>query len=135
MANFKQLFMNYMTVNGIKYTDKGENVVLVSYGAKNIKSVPVYVFFSKDGEGIAQFKCWEIANFKDKEAKALIACNELNSTYRWVKFYMDKDSDIVVDCDAYLDEDTCGEECVNLIRRLVSIVDEGYPVIGKALWS
>ena len=135
MANYKQLFMSYMDKEGIKYTDRGDNVVKVVYSGDNLKSIPVYVFFDKDGGPMVQLRCWEIANFKDKEAKALIACNEMNSTYRWVKFYLDKDADIISECDAYLDEYTCGEECLNLVRRVVNITDDAYPTFAKAMWG
>ena len=68
-------------------------------------------------------------------AKGLITCNELNAKYRWVKFYLDKDKDVCVSLDAYIDEHTVGEECLNLVRRMINISDEAYPLFMKALWA
>ncbi len=135
MANYKKLFMNYMDANGIKYTDRDNNVVRVSYNGDNLQSIPVYVFFDKEGKPLVQFRCWEIANFNNKAEQAYRVCNELNATYRWVKFYMDKDSDIICECDAYIDENTCGSVCMNMVRRVVNITDEAYPDLMRARFA
>ena len=135
MANFKQLFMEHMDKEGIKYVERDEFVVKVTYSGDNLKSIPVYVFFDEDGDPLVQLKCWEIANFKNKEGKGILACNEANKQYRWVKFYLDKDCDIVASIDAYIDASTCGSECLSLVRRVVNITDETYPIFAKALWA
>ncbi|MBR1781077.1 MAG: YbjN domain-containing protein [Oscillospiraceae bacterium] len=136
MANYKNLYMHYMDNQGIKYTDVRDNVVKVIYTGDNLKTIPVFVFFDKDGDPLVCFKCWEIANFKGNlMAAGIIACNELNKKYRWVKFYLDDDCDVVAQIDAYIDDETCGQECTNLVKRVVNIVDEGYPVFMRALYS
>lgn len=135
MANYKQLFMNYMDREGIKYTDNGEFSVRIVYNGDNMQSIPVVVHFDKDGDNMVQFHCWEIGNFKDKFAAGVLAANEMNAKYRWVKFYIDDDKDMVCSTDAYIDYDSCGEECMSLVRRVVNITDEAYPTFMKALWS
>lgn len=134
MANYKQLFLRYLDEKGVKYTDRDEYVVRISYSCDNLKTIPVYIFFDEDGDPMVQFKCWDIANFKNKEAKGIFACNEMNKTYRWVKFYLDKDADVVASIDAYIAEYNCGEECLALVRRLVNIIDDAYPTFAKAMW-
>lgn len=135
MANYKQLFMNYMDAKGVKYTNSNDHVVKVVYSGDNLKSIPVYVSFDEDGDSMIQVYCFEIANFNNNAAAGLFACNELNKKYRWVKFYLDKDNDIICSLDAYIDDVTCGEECLKLVRRVVNITDEAYPTFMKALWS
>lgn len=135
MPNYKQLFMSHMDRVGVKYSDIDERVVRVTYTGDNLKSIPINVFFDKDGEGIVQLACWNIANFKDKFAAGVLACNNLNSEYRWVKYYLDSDTDVRCCLDAYIDEETCGEECLNLVRRMVNIIDDSYPTFMKALWA
>ena len=130
MLRYKQLFMDYMDANGVKYSDVREDVVKVVYIGDNLKTIPVYVFFDKDGDPLVCFKCWDIAKIGEHGmAAAIIACNGLNKKYRWVKFYLDDDNDIVAQIDAYVDEATCGSECLNLVKRVVNIVDEGYPTL------
>ena len=135
MANYKQLFVDYMNSHNIIYTEVNDHVVRVSYTGDNMKSIPVFVFFDENGDNIVQLFCMEIANFKDNMAAGLVACNELNTKYRWVKFYLGSDNEIICTIDAYLDQYSCGEECRNLVGRVVSIVDEAYPTFMRALWS
>ena len=138
MANYKNLFMSYMDSEGVRYTEldtEKNNVVKAVYNGDNLKSIAVFVFFDSDGDPLVQLKCWDIANFKGKEDKAIRVCNDLNATYRWVKFYVDDDADIIADIDAVVDFGSCGAECLQLVRRIVNIVDESYPEIARALWS
>ena len=128
-------FCKYMNANGIKYTEQNEDLIKVAYTGENLNTIPVYVFFDQDNAPYVQLKCWEIQNFKNNEAAALVICNSLNAKYRWVKFYLDNDKDIVASIDAIVDMDTCGEVCLDLVRRIVSILDEAYPQIAKARWA
>lgn len=131
MPDYKQLFLDYMDASGVRYSDLRADVVRVTYTGDNLKSIPVYVFFDKDGEGLVCLNCWDIARFPEhRKAHGVITCNELNKRYRWVKFYLDDDLDIVAQIDACVDEVTCGSECLSLVRRMVSIVDEGYQQIA-----
>lgn len=134
MANYKKLFMKYMDREGIKYVDRDEHVLRVTYSGDNLKTIPVYVFFDKDDDPYVQFKCWEIANFKGKEGKGIFTCNNINKEYRWVKFYLDDDADVIASADAMVDYDTCGKICMSLVRRVVNITDEAYPQFAKAMW-
>lgn len=136
MANYKNLFMRHMDREGVKYTEMDDHVVKVVYTGDNLKTIPIFVFFDENGEPLISVKCWEIANFKnEKMAGGMIACNELNKRYRWVKFFLDDDSDVIAQIDAYVDEATCGGECLNLVKRMVNIIDEGYPTFMRALWT
>ncbi len=134
MTQYKQIFMDHLDAKGVKYTDidsADDNVVRVTYNGDDIKSVPVYIIFDDDGDPMAKFRCWEIANFKDKLETAYRLCNELNNQYRWVKFYIDKDGDIVCECDAKFNRDTCGEICLFCVHRIVGITDSAYKTIMR----
>ncbi len=134
--SYKQAFMSYMDQEGIKYQDKGEFVVSVTYTGDNLKSIPIMVFFDKDGEGLVQLACWEICNFsEEKQAAGLLCCNQLNSKYRWVKFYVDNDRDTRAELDAIIDPQTVGQECLALVRRMVRIVDDAYPTLMAARFA
>ncbi|MEA5039362.1 MAG: YbjN domain-containing protein [Clostridiaceae bacterium] len=136
MADYKAAFLQYMDQKEIKYADANENVVRVAYSGDNLKSIPIFVFFDKDGDNLVQFACWEIATFPDdKYAAGLLTCNALNSKFRWVKFYLDADKCIRAEMDAYVQLETVGEACSQLVRRMVGIIDEAYPDLMKALWS
>ena len=122
-----------MDDSDIKYTDLDEFVVRVDISGENISHIPVFVFFNQDGNPIVQLKCFNILNFKGKEIKGIIACNKMNNELCWVKFYLDSDGDIIASVDAYIDDDSCGKMCINLIKRLVQITDAAYPAFVHAL--
>ncbi len=133
---YKDEFLRYMDEHGIKYTNRSEFVVRVVYSGENLNTIPVLVIFDEDGENMVQFVCFEVASYKqDKLAAGLITCNALNQKYRWVKFYLDDDNDVRVESDAYVSPGTTGEECMNMVRRVVSITDKAYPVIMKSIWD
>ena len=131
MQNFAEAFTKYMDKEGVKYIKQNDHVVTVVYSGNNMESIPIFVFFDEDNEPLVTFKCWSIMNFKRNEAAALVVCNTLNSEYRWVKFYLDTDKDIVASLDAMVSIQTCGEECLFLARRMVNILDNAYPRIAK----
>ena len=135
MQVYAMEFKDYMDENDIKYTEKKDNVLKVVYEADNMDSIAIYLIFDEDNEPIVQLKCWDILSFKSNEAAALVVCNMLNAKYRWVRFYLDDDKDIVASIDAKLDIDTCGEDCLDMVDRFISILDAAYPEIARARWA
>ena len=133
MADYKSAYLRYMDSKGIKYREIDDRCVRVAYNCENIKSVAVLVLFDKNGKNLVQFVCTEVANFKDKKyAPGLVLCNSLNTKYRWVKFYLDKDSDLLVEADAIVEMNTVGAECAEMVSRMVDIIDSAYPDIMRA---
>ncbi|MBR2461180.1 MAG: YbjN domain-containing protein [Clostridia bacterium] len=135
MQNYLEFFTDYMDDHGIKYTQQQDNVLKVSYGGDNLDDIHIFVIFDQDGDPYVQFRCWNIANFKNKKDAAVALCNELNSHYRWVKFYIDDDADVIASIDTMIDSDNCGFVCHSMVSRLVSIIDGAYPQIAKARWA
>ena len=135
MADYKKIFLAYLNENNIHYSDHSEFAVRIPYSGQNLKNIPMFVSFHKDGLALANIKCFEIAGFKGKEDIALRLCNDLNNRFRWLKFYVDPDADIIASLDTYVDEHNCGFFCLDLVKRSVSIIDEAYPLITRALWG
>ena len=71
----------------------------------------------------------------ERIANLLMICNSLNGKYRWLKFYIDDDKDIMVEDDAILDPETAGEECYELIARTVSILEEVRPIVMNGIYG
>ena len=135
MNIYKQEFINTLDAKGVKYTDVDSETVKITYNTDNAPSVSVLVIFDEDGKNFVQFISFEIAKFAKNKEAGVAACNQANADYRWVKFYLDKDTDLTCDMDAYVYEDTCGEVCLSLVKRMVNIIDDNYPMFMKALWS
>ncbi len=73
---------------------------------------------------------------ENKYEKMFKVVNALNDEYNWVKFIVDIEHEtIAARDDAVIHLDSCGEECYELMMRMVGIVQEAYPEIMKALWT
>ena len=135
MENYKEKFVQFLAAKGVKYIDHDERVVELRYGAENITSLRILVFFDRNNENAVHFVGTDICTFKDEKIPAaLVTCNQLNGKFRWIKFYIDEDQEMRAEADAVLDINSVGEECYELVGRLVGIVDEAYPDIMKAMF-
>ena len=71
----------------------------------------------------------------EKTSDMLVVCNSLNMRYRWLKFYLDKDNDIMIEDDAIITTETAGDECFELLIRTAGIIKEVKPFILKAIYA
>ena len=133
MANYVSEYLREMDRKGIKYMKLRDNVIRVSYSGDNLRTIPILVVFDGDGEHLVQFACAEIAAFKDNSryASAMMACNQINSRFRWVKFYLDDDRDIRAEADAIVESGCVGTSCIELVQRMVAVIDEAYDQLRK----
>lgn len=137
MANQAKIaFMRFCDQQGVIYDDADERKVYLRYSGKNISTITVYVFFNEDCSG-ANVYSWSIGNMKtdDKYAKAMMLCNEMNRKWRWVKFSIDEEKDILVEGDVEFDISNAGKACHSLVERVVDRVDDTYPDFMRLLYS
>lgn len=104
-------------------------------GDFSFNHVRINVLFDTDGNSVQLVTGTVVRIPKDKTAQALITCNRCNKRFRWVKFYIDDDNDLIVEADGIIDEMTVGEECIELLFRTVSILDDSYGDFMKAIWA
>lgn len=132
MTDYKQAYLRHMDSNGITYRNFDEHTVSVSYRCDNISSVTVFVFFDRNGKNLVRFVAGHLVSFRgEKRAPGITLCNDLNARYRWVKFYLDENSELVVQSDAIVDLNNAGSICAEIVSRMVNIIDEAYPAIMK----
>lgn len=118
------------------YNEIRDCVIEVFDKRKNIGSVRVVIGFENEEDNYPWFKCYELGYFpKEKTAAALIACNNANKDYRWIRFSLDDDQDIVAAADAIVNEDSVFDEVVEMILRMTGIVDTVYPTFMQARWA
>ncbi len=132
--DYKQIFMDHLDDNDITYTDLDDGLVKIVFGGDNLKSIEVIAMFEDDNPDVG-ITSWSIGSFANNYEAGLRVCNEMNKEYKWVKFYLDKDSDVVADIYTTVDEYDCGPYCVTAIKRLIDIIDMAYPNFMRALWS
>ena len=62
--------------------------------------------------------------------------NECNDQYTHIKFVLDtEDGYIVARDDDIIQLESCGEECFELMIRMVKVVEDAYPKFMKALYA
>ena len=128
------------TERGIKFEhidDYEKPVLVINFGGGDFSytHVSIHLFFDLDGES-AQISTMPIANVPvEKTAKVLLTLNECNHKFRWVKFYLDGDNDIIANADTVFVEQNVGSACHEMVMRTASIIDDAYPDIMKAIWS
>lgn len=73
----------------------------------------------------------------EKRAAILEACNRVNSEMRFLKFYLDKDSDLVGEADlpTSTSDECVGENCFELFLRTMQILDRCYHYFPEAYYA
>ncbi len=131
LATF-ELFKEFLDSKGLHYgaviDDDGDGIIDLPYDRKSIKCIfsgdrylSLYLFFESVPE--------------EKIADVILLCNELNSKYKFVKFYVDKDGDIIVRDDAVISVDTAADEAFELVLRMLDITKDCKPIIMKCIYA
>lgn len=131
-----QSFADVLTARGLNHSgveQMGEKEVVEFGMTTETTKVRVVSFF--DGNTLATriFAFSKVP--ENKFGDALLACNALNDEYRFVKFYIDSDNEVVIAADDFLDEDSAGEEAMKVAITTVRIADEAYPKLQRAIWA
>jgi hypothetical protein len=72
---------------------------------------------------------------ESKKASIYRLINEINQKYRWVKFYMNSEGNVMIDADCILDMETCGQECLEIMQRTADIANDAYPILMREIWN
>lgn len=137
MLSCAQKFIDFMELTGAPFSVKemDDGSVVVSCRNSGTKS-DINVIFSGDDDGKhVGFRTVFDHCPKDRYPAAMVACNALNNQYRWLKFYLDDDGDIMVEDDAIVFEDSAAAECFELIARTVSILEEARPILMRVMYG
>ncbi len=129
-----ELFTNNLDSKGLNYEScidsDGDSLIQFPYGGKSTK-----MFFSGEkGTYLSLYLVYEHVP-DEKVADVIFACNSFNSDYKWVKFYVDRDNDLVLQDDAILSVDDPGEEAFELLIRMVKLSEDLKPQIMKAIYA
>ena len=120
-----EIFAARCASEGLKYRKNAERAsVLLNYNADNFDSLDFGFYFDDSGKSVA-LKVYSIMKFKKEQLPiAYEFCNAMNAKWRWVRFYVDSDDELAADLDAYISKESAGDECLELLHRAVSIVDD-----------
>ncbi len=129
-------FVSYLDAEGIHYDIPDENVVRIHFAGENMPGIMIVVVFDDDGDNWAELACSGIGRFKDQKfAPGLFLCNQLNNKYRYVKFHIDEEKDVIVRGDCHMNPATAPQDCMEMVNLLASLVDDSYPEFMRILWG
>ncbi len=92
------------------------------------------IFGGEDGEHVQLMTLIESVP-EEKFVDVVLACNQLNARFRYVKFAVDKDNDLMVFTDAILDPSSADEECFELLVRSLKLIDEAKKPLMNAIYG
>ena len=128
----------YLDSKNFRYSEvkDGTALKLGIGGLDNKGRMDIIVFFDDD-DGAVALRSFDLCTFgPNRREKMYEVCSDLNARFRWVKFFVDEqDNTLTVADDGVVQLDTVGAEVFELVMRMASIVDEGYPEIMKAIWG
>ena len=141
MLKSVESFIGVLESKEIKFThyppegQRSTEVVKISYEGKHGNNLNFIFFFDSSGNSV-NVKVFEICKTDvEKIMNMYVTLNDINCEYRWIKMYIDTDNDVTASGDAIVNPDTAGEECFEMLIRYLSILDEVYPRLMKALWA
>lgn len=109
--------------------------VWLQFGLKNGGSYRIR-FISKDDDNDVAVRIFELISVDESRwAKVLPVLNQLNARFRYAKFVLDKDGDINLEYDYLMHCPDPAASALELVIRIVKIVDEAYPEIMRAMWA
>lgn len=127
-----ELFKEFLDSKGFNYAshidNDGDGVVDFPYDGKVVKC-----FFSGD-KYLSLYIVFERVP-EDKLADVIFLCNDLNSRYKWVTFYVDKDGDVIIHDDAVISVETAADEAFELIIRMLDITKDTKAEIMKCIYA
>lgn len=140
MLNTALRFMSECDRVGLRYQDSrdlndGGSLVVCGVHGKNNARYDVLFVFAQDQHTVSMQILGLLQYDEEHNENMLAIANELNGTYRWFKFFTKENKKINVQADAIISEETSGHICVELLVRVMRIIDEVYPKFMHALWS
>lgn len=128
-----ELFVNNLKSKDLHFdVDEHDDVTVVSFPYDG--KVARLVFNGDDGSYLSLYMVYENIP-EEKFVEAIVACNELNTQYKWATFYVDKDRDLMVHDDAILSVSNAAEEAFEIMLRILNIAKEAKPILMKAIYA
>lgn len=134
MTACAELFKENLESKGLHYVARvdsdGDDVIIFPYKGREVRMF----FYGEEGSYLSLYMVYENVP-EDRITDAVFLCNEINTEYKWVTFYLDKDRDIIVHDDAILTTDNAADEAFELLVRLIQISDGAKNRVMKMIFG
>ncbi len=144
MSKLKEIFLAGLDENDIHYVNidpeaEDSRILTITYGMADDEppeSVKYWIVFDKEDQQGFEIHCTLTKVPEAKVSDCYALCNEINSSYRFIKVFVDEDRDFEVIIDGKVNEDCVYE----LIRSYISLLNDlipsiVYPKLMKTIWA
>lgn len=114
----------------VSQTDDGGDIIRFPYDNR----MTTCIFKGDDGCYLSMYTVVERVP-ADKLPDMYAVCNAINARYKWLKFYVDEDNDLMVEDDAILSIESAAEESFELLMRRINIMNETKGEIMRVIYS
>ena len=114
----------------------GMSLVETAFSGRNFASVNLYFLSNTDGNDVALRVSGVVKFPPERLARLYEVCNELNRKYRYAKFVIDPEKNVVnMEMDIPSSCENVGAVAEELLVRAVAILDESIPRLMQATWA
>lgn len=125
----------YCEAQGVKVTEIRGDVLRAGWNFEG-GSIEIFFRFDEKDEHVHLEGMNFITVPENKYDAMYKTVNQCNDDYTHIKFVLDtKDGQINAREDAVIQLDSCGEECFELMIRMVRVVEDAFPKFMKAMWA
>mgnify|MGYP004506363449 CR=1 FL=1 len=131
-----EAFGGYLDRLGVayKYIERQgkSDLILLKYRMERDRNIEVMVFFDQDNENVS-FRCYTgIRPEKSNYSRAMSILNDLNMSYRGIKYYLN--DEIIVAGDFIVGDDSTQIVCYKYLECFVNVINETYDNILQVLF-
>lgn len=137
MLKSTEEFVCFLNQNNLKYcldsiTANDNEQITMCITSQTMSDITIHFLFDSNNQ-IVYIRIWNLLKIPDQfNSIALTIINELNNTYRFVRFYLNTDNGIDVFVDSLIHSGTIGKTCINLGIIIAKICDTVYPKLAES---
>lgn len=137
MLKSTEEFVCFLNQNNLKYCLDSINAndneqITMCITNQTMSDITIHFLFDSNNQ-IVYIRIWNLLKIPDQfNSIALTIINELNNTYRFVRFYLNTDNGIDVFVDSLIHSGTIGKTCINLGIVIAKICDTVYPKLAES---
>lgn len=128
ISDFKTLLDN----NKLNYQKLNETIIIISNGCEKYNFS--YNIAVDINNGFAKLFFMTGIKFQEVNINIYQLINGLNDNYRFFKFTVDDDKELIMQVDAIVKENNSTDEIMELLLRGSNVLEEIYPNVQKEIW-
>ena len=126
-------FKTLLDKNKLNYKKLNETTIIISNGCEKYNFS--YNIAVDINNGFAKLFFMTGIKFQEVNINIYQLINGLNDNYRFFKFTVDDDKELIMQVDAIVKENNSTDEIMELLLRGSNVLEEIYPNVQKEIWS